>query len=159
MDAESDDVTAAPTPLERRVALALLILRVTLGLFLLLWGLEKLIIPARTVGIYDHFYGIPMTTAVAPVLGVLQVALALALLAGLWRRWSYGLATLIHAFSVIASWRPLIDPWGLIGGEVKHLFLAGVPVLAGFVVLYMLRDLDLWTIDGQRTRRGEGSPD
>jgi uncharacterized membrane protein YphA (DoxX/SURF4 family) len=159
MDAESDDLTAAPTPQGRRIALALLILRITLGLFLLLWGLEKLIIPERTVGIYDHFYGIPMTTAVAPVLGVLQVALSLALLVGLWRRWSYGLATLVHAYSVIASWQPLIDPWGLIWGEVKHLFLAGVPVLAGFVVLYMLRDLDLWTVDGQRARRGESPAD
>ena len=140
---------------ERRIALALLILRLSLGLFLLLWGLEKLIIPERTVGIYDHFYGFPMTTTVAPLLGIAQIALALALLAGLWRRWSYGIATLIHAYSVIASWQSLIDPWGLIWGEVKHLFLAGVPVLAGFVALYLLRELDLWTLDGRRERRPE----
>ena len=53
---------------------------------------------------------------------------------------------------MIASWRPLIDPWGLIGGEVKHLFLAGVPVLAAFAALYMLREMDLWTMDGRRQR-------
>ena len=138
---------------ERRIALALLILRVSLGLFLLLWGLEKLVIPERTVGIYDKFYGIPMTTALAPLLGIAQIALALALLAGLWRRLSYGIATLLHAYSVIASWQSLIDPWGLIGGEVKHLFLAGVPVLAGFTALYLLRELDLWTFDDWRRQR------
>ncbi len=134
----------------RRIALALLILRLSLGIFLLLWGVEKLVIPERTVGIYDKFYGIPMTTTLAPLLGVAQIALSLALLSGLWRRWSYGLATLLHAYSVVTSWESLIDPWGLIGGEVKHLFLAGVPVLAGFVVLYMLRELDIWTIDARR---------
>ena len=68
---------------ERRVALALLILRISLGVFLLLWGLEKIIIPARTVGIYDKFYGIPIDAAIAPMLGALQIALALALLIGM----------------------------------------------------------------------------
>jgi len=140
---------------ERQVALALLILRISLGVFLLLWGLEKIIIPARTVGIYDKFYGIPIDTAIAPMLGALQIALAAALLIGFKRRWSYGLATLLHTYSVVSSWRSLIDPWGLIYGEVKHLFLAGVPVLAGFIVLYMLREMDLWTVDGRRGRDGQ----
>ena len=149
----TESSAAAPFGLserERRVALALLILRLSLGVFLLLWGLEKIIIPARTVGIYDKFYGIPIDTAIAPILGALQIALALALLLGFKRRWSYGLATVLHAYSVISSWQSLIDPWGLIYGEVKHLFLAGVPVLAGFILLYMLREMDLWTIDGRR---------
>ena len=139
---------------ERQVALALLILRLSLGVFLLLWGLEKIIIPDRTVGIYDKFYGIPIDTAIAPMLGALQIALSVALLIGFKRRWSYGLATLLHTYSVVSSWRSLIDPWGLIYGEVKHLFLAGVPVLAGFIVLYMLREMDLWTVDGRRGRDG-----
>jgi putative oxidoreductase len=137
----------------RRIALALLILRLSLGIFLLLWGIEKLVIPERTVGIYGKFYGITITTSIAPLLGIAQITLSLALLGGLWRRWSYGLATLLHAYSVTTSWQFLIDPWGLIGGEVKHLFLAGVPVLAGFVALYMLRELDLWTIDAKRQAR------
>ena len=137
---------------ERRVAIALLILRLSLGVFLLLWGLEKIIIPDRTVGIYDKFYGIPIDVAIAPILGALQIALSIALLIGFQRCWSYGFATLLHAYSVISSWRALIDPWGLIYGEVKHLFLAGVPVLAGFIVLYMLREMDLWTVDGRRSR-------
>ncbi len=139
----------------QKIALALLILRVSLGVFLLLWGLEKIIIPDRTVGIYDKFYGIPIDVAIAPMLGALQIALSIALLIGFQRRWSYGIATLLHAYSVISSWQALIDPWGLIYGEVKHLFLAGVPVLAGFVVLYMLREMDIWTVDGRRNRKAE----
>lgn len=150
MTGPSDSDSAMPTQNDRKIALALLILRISLGVFLLLWGLEKIIIPERTVGIYDKFYGIPIDTAIAPMLGALQAALSIALLIGFQRRWSYGLATLLHAYSVISSWQALIDPWGLIYGEVKHLFLAGVPVLGGFVVLYMLREMDLWTVDGRR---------
>lgn len=155
MSEVSGDTEIGLSERERRVALALLILRLSLGVFLLLWGLEKIIIPERTVGIYDKFYGIPIDTAIAPILGALQIALSIALLIGFQRRWSYGLATLLHAYSVISSWRSLIDPWGLIYGEVKHLFLAGVPVLAGFVVLYMLREMDLWTVDARRSRNAE----
>ena len=140
------------TEQERTIALALLIMRIALGMFLLLWGLEKIIIPDRTVGIFTKFYGIPISATITPLLGALQIALALAFLIGFRRRISYGLAAALHAYSVIASWRPLIDPWGLIGGEVKHLFLAGVPVLAAFVALYMLREMDLWTMDGRRQR-------
>ncbi len=141
-----------PTVDARRLALALLIMRISLGVFVLLWALEKLIIPERTVGIYDKFYGIELDVAVAPFLGVAQCVLAAVFLAGLWRRWSYGLVTVFHAYSVITSWHSLIDPWGLLHGEVKHLFLAGVPVLAAFLALYMLREYDLWSVEGRRAR-------
>lgn len=153
MTGSTDNDSVSDSPQDRKIALALLILRISLGVFLLLWGLEKIIIPERTVGIYDKFYGIPIDTAIAPMLGALQIALSIALLIGFQRRWSYGLATLLHGYSVISSWQALIDPWGLIYGEVKHLFLAGVPVLAGFVVLYILREMDLWTVDGRRGRQ------
>lgn len=158
MTSDTDEAGASLSDQVRRIALALLILRLSLGVFLLLWGLEKIIIPARTVGIYDKFYGIPIDTAIAPMLGAVQIALALALLIGFKRRWSYGLATVLHAYSVISSWQSLIDPWGLIYGEVKHLFLAGVPVLAGFVVLYMLREMDLWTVDRRAGRDESPEP-
>ena len=155
MTSQHTDQSAATSGRAPQIVLALLILRLSLGGFLLLWGLEKIIIPDRTVGIYDKFYGIPIDVAIAPMLGALQIALSIALLIGFQRRWSYGLATLLHAYSVISSWRALIDPWGLIYGEVKHLFLAGVPVLAGFIVLYMLREMDLWTVDGRSARQSE----
>lgn len=91
--------------------------------------------------------------AVPYLIGALEALLAFPILVGLWRRVSYGLGVLFHAISVSASWKQLIDPWGLyLFDRPQHLFLAGVPVLAGFVVLYMLRDADEWTIDGRRTR-------
>ncbi len=96
-------MTVAPTNGEpivdaRRLALALLIMRISLGVFVFLWGLEKLIIPERTVGIYGKYYGIELDVAVAPFLGVAQCVLAAVFLAGAWRRWSYGLVTALHAY-------------------------------------------------------------
>ena len=137
----------------RQVALWLLILRLGLGGFLLVWGLEKLMIPARTVRIYDFYYGFALDTSMAPLLGLAQCLIVLAMMAGLWRRWSYGFAVLIHAYSTVATWRQIIDPWGLVFGEVKHLYLAAVPILAALIVLYMLREHDIWSIDGWWARR------
>ncbi len=133
---------------------ALAVLRVSLGVFLLAWGLEKFAIPAATEGIWAKFYGVGLAASLVPVVGALESALALAITVGLWRRASYGLGLLVHAVSAFSSWRQLLDPWGLrSGGPPNHLFLAGVPVLAGFVVLYLLRSRDTWTLDEWFTRR------
>ena len=127
---------------------ALAVLRVSLGVFLLLWGVEKFVIPEVTVQIWGGFYGVGLAAALVPLVGALESALALAITVGLWRRATYGLGLLLHAVSVAATWRQLLDPWGLrSGGSPNHLFLAGVPVLAAFVALYLLRDRDAWTLD------------
>ncbi len=133
---------------------ALVVLRVSLGVFLLVWGLEKFAIPTTTVGIWAKFYGVALAASLVPVVGALESALALAITVGWWRRASNGLGLLVHAVSVLSSWRQLLDPWGLrSGGPPNHLFLAGVPVLAGFVVLYLLRSRDTWTLDEWFIRR------
>ncbi len=149
MDDWANGVEGSP----RRLALALLILRLGLGGFLLVWGLEKLMIPARTVRIYDFYYGIGLDESIAPLLGLAQCLIVLAMMVGLLRPWSYGFAVLIHAYSTVTTWRQIIDPWGLVFGEVKHLYLAAVPILVALIVLYMLREHDIWSIDGWRARR------
>jgi uncharacterized membrane protein YphA (DoxX/SURF4 family) len=127
---------------------ALAVLRVSLGVFLLLWGVEKFVIPEVTVRIWGAFYGVGLAAALVPLVGALESALALAVTVGIWRRVTYGLGLLLHAVSVAATWRQLLDPWGLrSGGAPNHLFLAGVPVLAAFVTLYLMRDRDGWTVD------------
>ncbi len=135
----------------RRLAVALAVLRISLGGFLLLWALEKFFIPETTVAIWDRFYLIPIGPALPYVIGALEALLSIAIIVGLWRRWSYGLGLVLHTISVVATWKQLIDPWGLYLNErPQHLFLAGVPVLAGFVVIYMLRDYDVLSVDGKR---------
>jgi uncharacterized membrane protein YphA (DoxX/SURF4 family) len=133
---------------------ALAVLRVSLGVFLLLWGVEKFVIPTSTVRIWDKFYGVALGASLVPLVGAVESAVALAIVVGLWRRVSYGVGLLVTAVSVLSSWRQLIDPWGLrSGGSPNHLFLAGVPVLAGFVTLYLLRARDRWTLDEWLLRR------
>lgn len=136
-----------PTTSSERLATALLVLRIVLGLFLLQWGIEKFVQPGTTVAIYQAFYSIPIAEGATWIIGIAECLLAIAVIIGLWRRISYGLAFLIHLVSVGSTWQQLIDPWG---GPGNHLFTAGVPVLAAFWVLYYLRDSDRFSMDGRR---------
>lgn len=134
----------------RRFGAALAILRIALGLFLLVWGLEKFIVTERSVAIYGYFYGLSASTAVAYALGALESVLALAIVIGAFRRWSYGIALLVHAATTVATARLIIDPWGLISGAPQHQYLAAVPILAAFAALYLLRDLDEFSFGAWR---------
>jgi putative oxidoreductase len=123
---------------------ALLVLRVTLGIFLLQWGAEKFVMPEMTIGIFSFFYGLTIPLAVAYLFGAIEIAIAICLFLGLFRTISYGAAMLIHAVTVVITWRQLIDPWG---NEFNHLFIAGVPVLGAFVALFLLRHHDRGVLD------------
>lgn len=138
-----------PTRFRHRLSTALLILRLALGLFLLLWALEKFVAPQTTEQIWASFYQIPISGAIVTILAVLQTLLAIALLVGFLRSITYGIALGINAITFISTWRQLLDPWGLASGAtVNHLFIAGIPVLAGFVALYILHPWDRWSVDG-----------
>lgn len=144
----------------RRFGVALAILRIALGLFLLVWGLEKFIVTERSVAIYEFFYGLSASMAVTYALGTLESLLAVAIIVGAFRRWSYGIGLLVHGATTMATANLIIDPWGLISGDPQHLYFAAVPVLAAFVSLYLLRDLDCFSFDewraaaGRKTLRG-----
>jgi putative oxidoreductase len=125
--------------LPENLSRALLVLRIGLGVFLLQWGIEKFVVPQNTPDIWGYFYGLNVPQALAYLFGVVEIALAVCLFLGRLKTITYGAATGLHAVSVIVSWRQLLDPWG---DPANHLFIAGVPVLAAFVALFLLRDLD-----------------
>jgi putative oxidoreductase len=118
---------------------AQLALRITLGLFLLQWGVEKFVVPQSNVVIWEYFYGVNVSQAVGYAFGVAEIAIALCMILGMFRTIVYGAALLLHAVTVLVTWRQLIDPWG---DPMNHLFTAGVPVLGGFLALFLLRHWD-----------------
>lgn len=131
-----------PKPL----AIPLLILRIALAVFLLLFGIDKLVATETTLEVFAHFYGLSVSAPVAYVAGILEILLSLAMLAGLWKTATYGLGLLLHAISTLATHEQLLSPFG-----ENHLFIAGMPVLAAFVALFLLRDHDvLWSVDARR---------
>jgi len=130
----------------RELPTALLVLRVGLGVFLLLWSIDKMVAPEQTVKIFQHFYKTPLPAGLAPAVGAVEAALSLALLAGLWKTWTYGAALVLHAISTLSTWQRLLAPFG-----ENHLFIAAIPVLAAFVALFLLRREDTLLTLGRDT--------
>lgn len=128
---------------------ALLVLRITLGVFLLQWGIEKFIVPTNTTAIWGYFYGLNVPWAAGYAFGAAEIAIALCLILGLFRTVTYGAAAALHAVSVVVSWRQLIDPWS---DAANHLFIAGVPVLGAFIALFLLRHWDRGVLETGSTR-------
>jgi putative oxidoreductase len=129
----------ADDALSKALFRALLALRITLGLFLLQWGIEKFVVPQSNVFIWEHFYGVNLSQALGYAFGAAEIAIALCMIVGLFRTIVYGAALILHAVTVLVTWRQLIDPWG---DPINHLFTAGVPVLGGFLALFLLRHWD-----------------
>ncbi len=124
-----------------KLSVALLILRVGLAVFVLLFGLDKLVATGTAQDVYAQFYGLAVSTTLVQVAGVLEILLGLAVLAGFWKTFSYGVGFVLHAISTLATYRELLAPLG-----DNHLFLAAIPTLAAFVALFLLRQYDtLWS--------------
>lgn len=129
-------VSAQGTPVAVALALpraerwALTVLRVSLGAFLLLSSVGKLLAPVPPTVVTPQLW-----TAAAG----LEACLGAVVFLGLWRRWSYGATLGIHLASLFVFWNAVRDPWGLA--------LAGLPTCAALIALYLLRDRDPWTLD------------
>lgn len=144
--------------MDKELGTSLWVLRIGLGVFLLLFGLDKLVAADAAARIFMQYYGMNLSTTLVYGVGVLEIALALAILAGAWRTLSYGLGFLVHAASTLASYRELLAPFG-----DNHMHLSALPVLAAFAALFLLRHRDsLWSLDARRTtrpRRGGSLPE
>ncbi len=125
--------------LRRALTQALLALRITLAVFLLQWGVEKFVVPESTSAIWSHFYGLALPPIGGYLFGLIEIALAVCILLGLFRTVAYGAGVALHLVTVLVSWRQLLDPWG---DPINHLFIAGLPVLGAFVALFLLRHWD-----------------
>jgi putative oxidoreductase len=123
---------------------ALFVLRITLGLFLLQWGVEKFVMPQSNVAVWGSFYGLNVSETLGYVFGAVEIAIAGCLFLGRLRTVAYGAALALHAVSVLVSWRQLLDPWG---DPANHLFIASVPVLGALIALFLLRHWDRGILD------------
>jgi putative oxidoreductase len=137
-----------------RVPQALFVLRVTLALFFAQWGVEKFIHPELAAAIFDHFYGLQISTLLSYGFGLVELVLAACLLFGVAKTVAYGTLIALHGITVVVSWRQLAHPWDAVP---NHLFIASVPLLGALIALFLLRDHDVVSLIPAWMRGGAGS--
>ena len=124
----------------------LLIQRLAISVFMGVWIIDKFVNPTHASGVFAKFYGLPIDSTLAMLIGIVQAAILAAFLLGYRRTISYLLIFLMHGGSTLASWRiyaALFDT----GGNL--LFWAAIPVLAAMWVQFALRRHDIISLDGR----------
>lgn len=131
---------------DRKLEISLFALRLGIAAVMLPWALDKLLRPEHAASVFAGFYGLPGLGQTAfVVIGIAQLLLVLAFLAGVARTWTYGALLLLHAVSTFSSWRQYLAPYE--GGNL--LFFAAWPMLAACLALFLLRDRDRMAVVGR----------
>lgn len=128
---------------DRRIPVALLLLRLSVFLVMLMWTLDKFVNPDHAAAVYQNFYLISgLSNQVFYIIGGIQLIIILGFVAGFQKRWTYLLVLFFHSVSTFSSFRQYFAPFE------NLLFFAAWPMLAACFTLYYLRDLDIiWTVD------------
>lgn len=127
----------------KRIALALLLLRIGIFIVMAIWTLDKFLRPEHAAAVFNHFYGIEgLGVAIVQALAVAESILLLGFLLGLMPRLTYGLVLLFHAVSTVSAYQQYLQPFE--GNNL--LFFAAWPMLAACFAVYALRDLDTWRL-------------
>jgi len=134
----------------RKIEIALLIMRLSAAIFLGLWATLKFHHPEWTQNIFKGAYRIEffeVTNAMAYTFGILQLMIVVAFAIGLWRFWTYGLMMLMSAAGVIGS----LGSFAAYMNYPKNLMLTSIPTLGALIALFILRDLDnLLSMSGRK---------
>jgi putative oxidoreductase len=134
-----------------RIGVALLVLRMTVFLVMLIWTIDKFVRPAHAASVYEHFYFLRgLGPAVIYAIGVVELAILIGFVIGFAPRLTYGLVLLLHAVSTFSTFRQYLRPFE--GPNI--LFFAAWPMLAACFTLYYLRDLDTIFRLGSSSRSG-----
>lgn len=135
--------------METREALGLLVLRVGLAWFLLVWAVNKILAPAQYQKIWGYFYGIDIGASVPYLMAAGQILVCIAMMLGLWRVVSYGLGVAMHAVTVAIITPALIAPFVINdnGYPTNRNQAIALAALGGFTALWLMRHRDHWSLD------------
>lgn len=137
---------------DRPLEISLFLIRISVAAFFLVWAIGKIVAPGITQAIAESYYSSPVTGGISVTMGILQLAIVLAFLAGLFKTWTYGLLLGMHTLSVLVSLKVLVKPFE----APNFLFWAAIPTLAALITLFLLRERDQLFILGRRQSPQEG---
>jgi len=147
----------------------LLFLRASVGLLVLLWGIDKVVDVDHALRVSDRFYlGLFSSALLLQVWGVFQSIVGALTIGGLYRRWIYPLVIAINGVSMLGVWRSVVDPWGWVLEGTNVLFFPSLITFAATVLLWAFQEEDGIALDrrigrqeadGRRTASREAAAD
>ena len=119
--------------------LSLLLMRLSIFVVMLMWTIDKFINPNHSAKVFDKFYFIAgLESSIMAVIGIMELCILIGFLLGVYKRFCYGAVLIFHTVSTLSSYQQYLSPF-----EGPHLlFFAAWPMLAGCLMLYLLREED-----------------
>ena len=147
--------SADPVPVSPRLPLALLVLRLSVGAFLVVWASLKFLRPEWMVNVFRNTYGIVEAEPFwAYFVGAAQMALVVLFVLGLARALVYPLVTLMHGTGIVGA---------ALGGALwnftdypNNLLWTSVATLGGLVTLSLLWREDRFSLGAWLRERRRG---
>ena len=138
-----------PTPMKAR---SLLLARVSLGLLMLIWGVDKLVNVQHGLDVSQSFYfGAFNSAALLQAFGAAQMALGVLVVLGVGRRFAYPALLAVTGVTLLGVWRSVVDPWGWYLKGANVLFYPSLIIFAASLVLWAFRAEDRLVV-GRRAR-------
>jgi putative oxidoreductase len=135
-------------------ALSMVVLRISLGLLMLIWGVDKLVNVEHGMLVSERFYlGAFSVPALLQAFGVAQMTLGTLIVLGLFGKYLYPVLVVITGVTLLAVWRSIIDPWGRYLEGANALFFPSLVIFAGALVLMGFREFDLYSLDARSSAR------
>ena len=135
-------------------ALSLLLLRLSTGIYLILWGVVKLAATDKANAVSDKYYGGFLSGDIINLgLGSLQVLLGALVCIGFARVFSYSAQLIWYIAGIVPIMVYILDPFGrYLTDEAKLTFFPSTTLLFASLVLVAFREYDSLSIDAKRGR-------
>jgi putative oxidoreductase len=128
--------------------ISLLLLRISLGWLLVIWGADKVFNVEHGLAVANKFYfGFLAAESALQVAGVLQILIGVAVVVGFARRWVYPIQVLLNGASLLAVFKSVVDPWGWVFTGTNALFYPSLIIFAASLLLIAFREEDTWVLD------------
>jgi len=134
-------------------AISLLLLRFSTGIYLALWGVDKLINVQHAVNLSNKFYGgLTSSAALNYGIGALEVAIGVLVILGLARSVSYAGQLLFYLVGIIPIIVYILDPLGLYLVEAPKLtWFPSTTLLFASLVIIAFKSEDTLSLDHKRS--------
>lgn len=126
---------------QANLRLSLLLMRIGVFIVMLMWTLDKFINPGHAAKVFAQFYFIrALNSSVMAMMASVELVILAGFVLGIYKRFCYAAVLLFHTVSTLSSYQLYFSPFA---GQ-HLLFFAALPMLAGCLMLYLLREDDRW---------------
>lgn len=135
-------------------AISLLLLRLSTGIYLVLWGIVKLVATNRANAVSDRYYGgIISGDTINLGLGSLQVLVGALVIIGFARSFAYTAQLIWYVAGLLPILVYIVDPFGMyFTEEAKLTFFPSTTLLFASWVMIVFKEYDTISIDAKRLK-------